>query len=246
MTLPKLYGELAAWWPVLSAPAEYAGEAEFYRRTLLALSANTPRTLLELGSGGGNNASHLKKHFEMTLVDVSPAMLAVSKELNPECEHVEGDMRSLRLGRRFDAVFIHDAIDFMASSDDLGAAIATAWEHCRPGGVALFMPDHTLETYRPSTSHGGHDQGERSLRYLEWDGELDEVEETFRSVMVYVMRDGDGEFRIDKDEYTFRLFRDGTWKDLIASQGFEVGTASYDLEDDEVTTLNAYIGIRPE
>ena len=65
--------------------------------------------MLELGSGGGNNASHLKAHFQLTLVDLSPAMLAVSRALNPECEHLQGDMRTVRLGRRFDAPTDHIA-----------------------------------------------------------------------------------------------------------------------------------------
>lgn len=110
---PKLYQELAAWWPLLSAPADYADEAAFVRQTLIAACEKPPRTLLELGSGGGNNASHLKAHFLMTLVDLSAEILAVSRDLNPECEHIAGDMRTVRLGRRFDAVFIHDAIMYM-------------------------------------------------------------------------------------------------------------------------------------
>ena len=61
----------------------------FFREVLTEVCA--PRTVLELGSGGGNNASHLKAQFRMTLVDRSPGMLAVSRALNPECEHVEGD-----------------------------------------------------------------------------------------------------------------------------------------------------------
>ncbi|MHC4615594.1 MAG: class I SAM-dependent methyltransferase, partial [Planctomycetota bacterium] len=57
--------------------------------------------VLELGSGGGNNASHLKKWFDMTLVDLSPHMLEVSRALNPECSHQQGDMRTVRLGTLF-------------------------------------------------------------------------------------------------------------------------------------------------
>jgi trans-aconitate methyltransferase len=49
----------------------------------------------------------MKKDFEMTLVDLSPQMLEVSKRQNPDCEHVVGDMRTVRLGREFDAVFVH-------------------------------------------------------------------------------------------------------------------------------------------
>ena len=136
--LPSLYRELADWWPILSIPEDYAEEARFYRNAILsAVSPTVPETLLELGSGGGNNASHLKKHFKMTLVDLSPGMLKVSQELNPECEHIQGDMRTVRLQRQFDAVFIHDSIDYMQSEADLVQAIETAFIHCKPGGVAL-------------------------------------------------------------------------------------------------------------
>ncbi|HXG65757.1 MAG TPA: class I SAM-dependent methyltransferase, partial [Blastocatellia bacterium] len=164
----KLYGELAPWFHLLTAPADYAEEAAAYRRELLAAAAAPPRTLLELGSGGGNNASHLKAHFEMTLVDLSPAMLEVSRTINPECEHVQGDMRSVRLGRVFDAVFVHDAVMYMTTEADLRAAMETAFAHCKPGGVALFVPDYVRETFRPVTDCGGHDGKGRSLRYLEW------------------------------------------------------------------------------
>ncbi len=69
MTAPKLYGDLASWFHLLTAPEDYAEEAEVYRQTLVEACAQPPRTLLELGSGGGNNACHLKAHFEMTLTD---------------------------------------------------------------------------------------------------------------------------------------------------------------------------------
>src|SRR5262245_2266287 len=107
---PRLYNELASWWPLLSPPEEYVDEAAWFKQALLDVCHGPVQTLLELGSGGGNNASHLKAHFRMTLVDLAPGMLAVSRELNPECEHIEGDMRSVRLGRLFDGVLVHDAI----------------------------------------------------------------------------------------------------------------------------------------
>ena len=93
----KLYDQLAEWWPLMSAPSEYEEEAAFYERALVESCDGPCRGVLELGSGGGNNASHMKKRFTMVLADRSPGMLAVSRALNPECEHVEGDMRTLRL-----------------------------------------------------------------------------------------------------------------------------------------------------
>lgn len=165
---PRLYDDLASWWPLLSAPADYAEEAATYQRILLQACARPVHTLLELGSGGGNNASHLKARFRMVLVDRSPGMLQMSRALNPECEHVEGDMRTVRLGRRFDCVFVHDAVVYMTTEADLRRAIETAYAHCEPGGAALFAPDHVRENFQASTDHGGHDGVNRALRYLEW------------------------------------------------------------------------------
>lgn len=51
--LPRLYTDLASWFPLLTAPADYAEEAAFFLRAFNE-AADTPlRTLLELGSGGG-------------------------------------------------------------------------------------------------------------------------------------------------------------------------------------------------
>ena len=84
-------------------------------------------------------------------------MLAISTTINPECEHLVGDMRTLRLGRTFDAVLVHDAICYMTTEDDLRAAMATAVQHLRPGGVAVFAPDHVRERFAVGTDHGGED-----------------------------------------------------------------------------------------
>src|SRR5690349_1984457 len=105
----RLYSDLASWFHLLSRPEDYSEEAEFAYRTMARAVEPSPRTVLELGAGGGNNAWHLKHHFRMTLTDVSEAMLDNSRRINPECDHVAGDMRHLRLAREFDAVFIHDA-----------------------------------------------------------------------------------------------------------------------------------------
>ena len=100
----RLYTDLAPWWPLISGPQEYTEEAEL-AAAILASAAIDVREVLELGSGGGHNAVHLKRHFRLTLTDVSGDMLAVSRRLNPECAHHQADMRTVRLGREFDAVF---------------------------------------------------------------------------------------------------------------------------------------------
>jgi SAM-dependent methyltransferase len=243
--LPKLYRDLADWWPVLSGPEDYAEEAEWYRQAIVSAAKHKVHTLLELGSGGGNNASHLKKHFRMTLVDLSPGMLAVSRELNPECEHVHGDMRSVRLGRQFDAVFVHDAVTYMLSKEDLRLAVRTAYEHCAPGGVALFAPDCTRETFRPRTDHGGHDRGSRSLRYLSWTWDPDPSDTTFLSLMIYVMRSDGDRIRIVDDMHVGGLFGRQDWLDILAGVGFVPSCRPFEHSELEPGSADAFLALRP-
>jgi trans-aconitate methyltransferase len=216
-----MYTDFAAWWPVLSAPVDYEGEANFIRHALQLACRTGLVTVLELGSGGGNNASFLKSHFKMTLVDQAPGMLAVSRQLNPQCEHLQGDMRSLRLGRLFDAVLIHDAIMYMTSPEDLRQALQTAFIHCRPGGAALFMPDCTRETFSADTDHGGHDLPDgRAMRYLEWTYDPDETDDTYTIEFAYLLRSPDGGVQVAHDRHITGLFRRDQWLDWIEAAGF--------------------------
>ena len=215
-----LYTEIADWWPLLSPPADYAEEAAHVRGLIEEASGGAARTLLELGSGGGNNASHLKAHYALTLVDLSPEMLAVSRRLNPECEHAQGDMRSVRLGRAFDAVFVHDAVMYMTSEADLAAAIGTAAAHCRPGGALVLVPDYVRETFASGTESGGADGPGRALRYLEWVYDPDPGDDTYEVDYVVALRDGAGATRIVHDHHVEGLFPRATWLRLPGEAGF--------------------------
>jgi SAM-dependent methyltransferase len=218
---PKLYGELAAWWPLMSAPAEYEEEAAGYQRILLEASESPTRTVLELGSGGGNNASYFKARFSLVLVDPAPGMLQVSRALNPECEHFEGDMRTVRLGREFDAVFVHDAVMYMTTEADLRRAMETAYVHCKPGGVTLFAPDHVRETFRSSTDHGGHDGVNRGLRYLEWSWDPDPADTSYVVDYAYLLRESNGNVRVEWDRHNEGLFARADWLRLLTDVGFQ-------------------------
>jgi SAM-dependent methyltransferase len=218
---PKMYGDLAVWWPLLSAPADYAEEAAFFHKVLSEAGKSPPQTLLELGSGGGNNASHLKAYYHMTLVDLSDGMLAMSRALNPECEHLVGDMRTVRLGRLYDAVFIHDAIDYMTSEADLRRALETAYVHCRAGGVVLLVPDHVRETFAAGTQHGGHDGQQRAMRYLEWTYDPDENDTTYVADYVYVLREGEDRVSVEHDRHICGLFERAVWLRLLHEVGFD-------------------------
>jgi trans-aconitate methyltransferase len=222
--LPKLYGELASWYHLLSSPADYAEEAEFARKLIVEASSSAPVTVLELGSGGGNNASYFKAHFQMTLVDLSRGMIGLSRTLNPECEHIQGDMKSIRLGRTFDAVFIHDAIMYMTNEQDLRLVLETASLHCKAGGVLLVMPDMLKETFVSLTTHGGHDSqtGDgRAIRYIEWTFDPDPADTTYTVDFAYLLRERNQPVRVVHDTHVFGIFSRDTWLALLHDAGFQ-------------------------
>jgi len=246
VSAPKLYSELAEWWPLLSAPADYAEEAAFFERLLIDACDRPPRTLLELGSGGGNNASHLKKRFELTLVDRSEGMLAVSRALNPECEHRQGDMREVRLGREFDCVFIHDAIVYMGSEVELRAALETAFVHCAPGGAAVFAPDYLRENFKPETRHGGHDGPDgRALRYMEWNWGPDPGAASYVVDYAYLLREIDGTVRVEHDRHVEGLFARADWLCLLGEVGFEARAVPFEHSELDPETNEVFVAHKP-
>ena len=245
ISLPRMYTSNAAWFHALTAPEEYAEEAAFYRKHLLAASRIPVKEVLELGSGGGNNASHLKQHFHLTLVDLSPDMLAISRALNPECEHLQGDMRTVRLDRQFDAVFVHDAVMYMTSLDDLRQAMVTAYIHCKAGGATLFAPDCVTETFKPSTDHGGHDREGYSMRYLEWNWDPDPDDSTYIADFAYLLRQPDSTMHCEHDRHTLGLFPRADWLRLLDETGFQAQAIPFEHSEVEPGTAEIFLGVKP-
>jgi SAM-dependent methyltransferase len=219
----RLYSDLAPWFHLLTHPKDYVEEADFIARVVDEVADGDARTLLELGSGGGNNASHLKARFDLTLTDLSDEMLELSRSLNPECEHVQGDMRTLRLGRAFDAVLVHDAIAYMASEEDVRATLATVVAHLRPGGAALLLPDTTRELLTEGVETGGHDGDDgRSLRYLHWTRDDDPEDDTYQVDFVVLLREPGQPTRVVHELHTEGLFSEATWRRLIEEADLEL------------------------
>lgn len=230
--MPSLYRELTPFYRLLDPIQDHEPEVEAFVRAFEAVVSPTPRTLLELGAGAGHNAFFLKRSFDCVLTDLSPEMLELSREINPDCEHVAGDMRTLRLGRTFDVVFAHDAIVYMTSRADLEAAVRTAYVHTRPGGAALFVPDCLQESFcETSDDHEGGD-GYRGLRCVEWVWDPDPADERYTVDYAFLLRDADG-VRAVHDRHEEGLFDSRTWKAVLSAAGFTVEILPRPLSEEE-------------
>ena len=151
----------------------------------------------------------MKRHYkEMVLVDISPGMLAMSRALNPELEHHEGDMRTVRLGRQFDAVFVHDAVCYMTTETDLQTSHRDGVRPLQARRCGIVLPrSHPREFRgrRPTTVA-------RTPARVECDGyrgngSADPDDTTYFVDYAYLLRESDGAVRVVYDRTLKDSFR---------------------------------------
>ena len=226
-----LYDELTPWYRLLDPLEDHADECEAFASAFLQTAAHQPRTLLELGAGAGNNAFHLKTRFHCTLVDLSPAMLALSQEINPDCEHILGDMRTLDLGRTFDAVLVHDGVMYLRTLEELQAMAQVAFRHTAPGGAAVVAPDVYRETFAESVQAHSADSANRSMRCLEWAWEPEPGGETMAVDFAFLLREA-GQVRSVHDRHLEGLFHRTRWIEVLSGAGYVVETLRRPIDVD--------------
>lgn len=225
-----LYGELVPFYHLLDPLDDHRDEGQAFG-SVVADAVPGAQSLLELGSGAGHGAYYIKEKFQrVTLLDLSPPMLSLSERLNPDCEHIRGDMRTARLDRTFDGCLIHDAIAYMTSTSDLLAAVTTAFFHLRPKGAALLVPDCVKESFKDSYEHHAGDDGERSLRCISWAHDPDPADEAQVTDFALLLRE-DGRVRAAHDRHVFGLFGIATWIATCETAGFSVDVISRPLPD---------------
>ena len=218
----RLYSDLAWVWPIISTPEDYVEETEHFCKIIQEYSQIELTTLLDMGCGGGHNDFTLKKHFRVTGIDASEDMLKLARQLNPEVTYSVGDMRTMLLGKTFDAVTIFDSINYMVTEADLQAAFITAFVHLKPGGVLLTLVEATPERFRQNwTRCTTHASGDIEIVFIENAYDPDPKDTTYEETFVYLIRRG-GRLDIETDRHVFGIFGLETWHGLLREVGFEV------------------------
>lgn len=140
----KNFDAYAAYYDLLYQDKDYAGEASYLDDLIRRYNPGT-KEILELGCGTGLHAHELaKRGYTITGVDLSEAMVQQAVERSqqlttPDVSFVQGDLRTFRAGRNFDAVLaLFHVVSYQTSNADLSAAMMTAAAHLRPGGLFIF------------------------------------------------------------------------------------------------------------
>jgi SAM-dependent methyltransferase len=140
------YGELSsAIYDSIYADKDYEAECDLIEEAFARHRPTEVRSLLDLGCGSGGHLLPLaRRGYEVAGVDLSPGMLDVARRKVadaglPGVDLHQGDLRSVRLGRTFDAALLMFAVlGYQSSNDDVLAALRTVRAHLRPGGVLCF------------------------------------------------------------------------------------------------------------
>ena len=223
----RLYGDLAWLFPIISPLEQYLDETELFCRKITRQLRIPGTTLLHLGCGAGQNDFVFKRHFRVTGLDASEAVLERARRLNPEARYIKGDLRSARLGEAFSVVAAVDCLDYMLTEADLRAAFATAWEHLAPGGVFFFLLDMTRETFQQNrTTSWTNSAGGMDVVFIENCYDPDPGDTCYEATMLYLIRK-EGELRIEHDRHSCGLFAEARVRELLAEVGFEVHFEDY-------------------
>ena len=216
----KAYTELAWTESLVNPPAEGLEEVELFAKLIKQNSKINTKTLLHVGSGSGIYDYTFKKHFKVTGVDISKKMLEIAVKRNPEVDYHHGDMRTIELGKKFDAVTIPESIGYMTTKEDLKRAIATANKHLKPGGVLLIMAN-IKETFKSNNFVYTGKKGDIEITIFENDYIPHDNHSIYEATIIYLIRDK-GKLKTYTDVHTLGLFDKKTWFFLLKEKGFEV------------------------
>ena len=241
----RLYSDLAWTWPIISPPDEYIEESEEFIKLITTHAKIPVKNLLNLGCGGGHNDFTLKTRFQVTGADISDDMLRLARGLNPDVTYIKGDMRSLRLGRQFEAVTIFDSISYMSTRDDLISVFRTAYEHLKPGGVMVTAVENRTETFQQDRiMHRTRRRGDVEITLVENDYDPDSSDTSFEFTMIFLIRRS-GVLSVEIDRHIVGLFPFDSWVDAMRVVGFDVTRTQSVTTDEAGESFPILIGLRP-
>lgn len=129
----------ASVFDLLYADKDTISEVQWIRGALRLDEASVSSSLLELGAGTGRHArAFADLGFSVTAVEPSAEMLRHAKN-HDGVEFLQGDGRSIQLGKKFDAVLaLFHVMSYQTSLTDVSNFFETASRHLNTGGVFGF------------------------------------------------------------------------------------------------------------
>jgi len=199
----------------------------------LALAEREDGPVVEWGAGTGRLAVPLSEAgFNVTAVEVSENMVEKGRENGDAVEWIRGDMRHVKLGRRYSlAVCAFNSFLCLLSVDDSLAFLRNARDHLEPDGllgieVSAFTPEELCEGEGgPALRHDFTRKRGTQVRTLERFSvsRYDAASQLLSMRLFYELYGREGELENKRaHDLTIRIVGRGELELMLRLAGFEV------------------------
>jgi SAM-dependent methyltransferase len=199
----------------------------------LALAEREVGPVVEWGAGTGRLSAPLAGvGSDVTAVEVSENMVEKGREKGDDVEWVRGDMRYVKLGRRYGlAVCAFNSFLCLLSVDDALTFLRNARDHLEPDGllgieVSAFTPEELYEEEgSPALRHDFIRERGTSVRTLERFSvsQYDAASQLLRMRLFYELYDRGGKLENKRaHDLTIRIVGRGELELMLRLAGFEV------------------------
>jgi SAM-dependent methyltransferase len=216
---------------------DYEAEADWIRASVEAEFAQRRVSLLDVACGSAQHLERLAPHFDVEGLDVDPAMIEVARERLPQVPFHVARMQDFALERRFDVIIcLFSSIGYVKDELELRQTCANVYRHLNAGGIFLLEPWLDSDQFQAGTIHGVFvNRNEVKIARFEI---TERYGDTSVLRMHYMVAQPSG---VDQFEEThaMALFSDQTYRDSLASAGFDVR-----FERSDIFTRGLYISTR--
>jgi hypothetical protein len=195
-------------------------------------------SLLDVASGTGGHLAPLAGRFEAVAgIELSETMIEESRRSHPGIDVRQGDMRTFRCDRRFDAVVcLFSSVGYMTTPEDLTLAVANMAAHLSDPGVLVIEGWFTPDKWRPGgvvSSDAAAGEGMAVARVIasRAEGPISVLD------MHWLVASFDGIDHV-AEEHRLRMFTATEYRAAIVAAGLE------HREADGLTGRGLHVGLR--
>ena len=226
-----MFGRSAHVYDLLYSFKDYEAEA----RDLVALIRGRDpdaRSLLDVACGTGKHLELLRASFpDVAGVDLDEGLLAIARQRLPDVPLTMADMRTVDVGRTFDAVTcLFSSVGYLCDAGELASAIGRMAAHLAPGGVLVVDGWVRPDAWWPGThvqALAETADGVAAARVARTWREGD------RSVldMRYLIATADDGFAQERERHELTLFTDAEYRRAFEAASLEPEVVPSPMQD---------------
>lgn len=244
------YDKLAEIYDYLVAGVDYDDWLDYIEKILERYGSRAHK-VVDLACGTGNTTlPFARKGYEITGVDIAPAMLALARQKADQAglkvALLEQDMRELELPGPVDlATCYHDGLNYITAPTDLAKVLARVYRYLKPGGLFIF---DLVVVNKLSVAGGDTTFFDDADLSLIWDTSYDKEQDIWEVTLTGFVRKGDLYEKFAEVHREKHYAREEI-EPLLAAAGFELLDVlhSFTLEPPNHSTRRIfYVARKPQ